>query len=107
MKKDQLEVLMGQLLDEHLRLQLQELAELCNTTPSVIVEMVEYGLFEPEGRRQEEWKFSGTTVKKLNTALRLQHDLEINLPGVVVIVDMLDELMQLRAQLASLKPHDE
>jgi chaperone modulatory protein CbpM len=36
-------------------------------------------------------------------ALRLQRDLEINIPGLAVTLDLLDEVDSLRAQVHSLK----
>lgn len=101
MSRQKQDVLVGQLLDEQTRFYLNELANLCQTTPDVIIEMVDYGVIEAEGRFPEEWQFSGHTVVKIHKALNLIHDLEVNLAGVALILSMLDELEELRHRLSN------
>jgi chaperone modulatory protein CbpM len=46
-----------------------------------------------------EWRFSGTALRRARTALRLQRDLEINLPGVALALELLEEIDKLRRTL--------
>lgn len=105
MKTHKHEPISGQLLDEATRLHLQELCQLLHIDKGVIVEMVEYGILEPQGEHLEAWEFSGPAVYRVKTVLRLQHDLEVNLSGAAVIVEMLEELQQLRRKLRWLDQH--
>ncbi len=43
------------------------------------------------------------TLRRMESAFRLHRDLEINLPGVVLALDLLDELKQLRHELDILR----
>lgn len=85
-----------EVFDEGRRLHLDELCQVCGVETTVIVEFVSEGILEVQGQRQEEWYFTGVSVKRVRTALRLQQDLDLNLPGVALVLDLLDELEELR-----------
>ena len=57
----------------------------------------------PRGDKPTTWRFSAVSVMRSRKALRLQRDLEINIPGLAVTLDLLDEVESLRAQVQSLK----
>ncbi|MBI5448434.1 MAG: MerR family transcriptional regulator [Gammaproteobacteria bacterium] len=90
------EVIQGQLLDEDVFFRLDELCELSDVPPQFVMELVSYGVLEPKGKEQTVWRFSGPAVTRVKTVLRLQRDLEVNLPGAAVIVELLEELEHLR-----------
>jgi chaperone modulatory protein CbpM len=46
-----------------------------------------------------EWHFSGAALRRARVAVRLERDLELNLAGVALALDLLDELAQLRHEL--------
>ena len=46
-----------------------------------------------------EWHFSGAALRRVRRALRLERDLELNLAGVALALDLMDELEQLRNEL--------
>ena len=41
----------------------------------------------------------------MKTALRLQHDLEVNLAGVALVLDLLEQLHETEEKLAVLEKH--
>ena len=45
------------------------------------------------------WHFRGDTLPRARRALRLQRDLEINLAGVALAMDLMDEIDRLRREL--------
>jgi chaperone modulatory protein CbpM len=47
----------------------------------------------------QHWRFSGGTVVRVRSALRLQRDLGVNLAGIGLALDLMEELEGLRAQL--------
>ena len=49
--------------------------------------------------------FDERTVGRIQAACRIQHDLDINVPGVVLVLELLDELDQLRNRLTMLEHH--
>jgi chaperone modulatory protein CbpM len=86
----------GQLLDEHVRLSLTEVCRICGTREEIVVEMVREGVVEPAETDETTWLFSGRAVTRIQTTLRLQRDLEVNLPGAALALDLLEEIERLK-----------
>lgn len=93
----------GELLDERLCLDLEELSRRCAVETSLVVEMVQVGLLEPSGGSPREWGFSGQDLVRLQRALRLRRDLGINLPGLALCIDLLEERDRLRVRIRVLE----
>lgn len=93
------EILSGLILDDEVLLSLGELSHACTVHAEWVVELVEEGILEPTGRDLAHWRFPATSLQRAHTALRLQQDLDINLAGVSVILDLIDEMEGLRARL--------
>ena len=87
--------LTGVVLDEGLSLTLREVCDVCGIEEAVVVEMVNEGVAEPLDPAATRWEFSGTAVARLRTAHRLQRDLEINLAGVALVLDLLERIRHL------------
>jgi chaperone modulatory protein CbpM len=95
--------LSGILLDEHLELSLNDLCRACSSSTEWVIELVEEGALEPIGQEQSGWRFTGTSLCRAQTAMRLQRDLGINLAGIALALDLLDEIETMRAQLRQLE----
>jgi chaperone modulatory protein CbpM len=95
--------LSGILLDEHLELSLNDLCRACSSSTEWVIELVEEGALEPIGQEQSGWRFTGTSLRRAQTAMRLQRDLGINLAGIALALDLLDEIETMRAQLRQLE----
>lgn len=103
MARDQVrESLSGQILDEAFELSLAELCRACRLPAERVVELVEHGIIEPAGRAQGEWRFRAVSIRRVRSAQRLSQDLGVNIAGVALALDLLDELDQLRARLQRL-----
>jgi chaperone modulatory protein CbpM len=100
------ELLTGIVLDEQVELSLSDLCRACSHHAEWIVQLVEEGILEPAGRNPAQWRFSGTSLQKAHTAMRLQRDLDINLAGVALALDLMDEIESLRAIVCRLEPRD-
>lgn len=81
---------------------LDEICERCGLHAERIIEMVEYGIVTPSKPAQH-WQFNATALLRLHRAQRLQRDLELNLPGLALSLDLLDEVESLRGEIAALK----
>ena len=88
--------LSGSVLDDQTRFTLRELCSACGVNAEIIIEMVAEGVIDPQGSTPIDWCFSGPSVIRVQTALRLQRDLRLNLPGAALVLDLLDELEELR-----------
>ncbi len=98
--RTELDVISGVLLDEDLELNLRELCTVCGVHAEVIIEMVSEGIAVPRGSAPLEWRFSGPMVQRVQTAIRLQRDLGVNLAGAALALDLLEELQELRCRAA-------
>ena|SRR3990167_19394 len=79
-------------------LSLDELCQICHVSPDFISDLITYEIVYPEGDTQDEWVFNVMQLQRVKTVLRLQRDLEMNLAGVAVVLDLLDEVEKLRAK---------
>jgi len=99
--------LTGILLDERVELSLSELCRACSGSTEWVVELVDEGVLEPVGQSPAYWRFSATTLQRARTAMRLQNDLEINLAGVALALDLMDEIEMLRQRLCRFDTNDD
>ena len=99
----EMHVVSGVVLDEAVELTLADLARACAVHAEVIVALVDEGLIEPRGGGPAEWRFPGPALTRAATALRQQRDLQLNLAGVALALELLDEVRALRGQLARLQ----
>jgi chaperone modulatory protein CbpM len=96
------EILTGIVLEEDTRLSLRELCDACSVHAEFIIELVDEGIIEPSGLDNSHWYFSGISLYRIRTAKNLQHDLGLNLAGVALALELLDEVQQLRTQIRKL-----
>ncbi len=93
--------LRGQLIEEETVITLQELCHNCKLKTEEIIIMVEEGILDPQGQRQEpaaaaEWQFHISSVKRVRTVVHLQRDLGVNLPGAALALELLDRIADLK-----------
>ena len=100
-------ILSGIVLDEQTELTLNELCRACTSSAEWVIELVDEGILEPVMVQQTQWRFTGTSLQKARTAMRLQQDLGINLAGVALVLDLLDEIETLERRLCRYEPIDE
>lgn len=90
-------------LDTPARVTLRELSERTGLTASELIDMIDEGLIEAEGRAAARWRFAPQAARRARAAVRLQRDLGLNLAGAALALDLLDELRCLRAELDRLR----
>lgn len=90
------DALTGVIFEEYALLDVEQLSRLCAVDQTCIVELVEEGVLTVIEAGAPEWRFSGASLRRARTALRLQRDLEINLPGVALALELLEEIERLR-----------
>jgi len=84
-----------------LRLSADELAAAAGISPTGLARLVRLGLVEPAAAGSTE--FTAATAGRLRRMLRLRRDLGVNLTGAAILVDLLERLEQLEAELARLR----
>jgi chaperone modulatory protein CbpM len=93
----------GVILDERTVVTVTELTRVCGVSFEQVRSMVSEGMLHPLGRAPEHWRFTGIEVRRTRRALRLQQDLELNLAGAALALDLLDEVEQLRSRVRCLE----
>ena len=91
--------LTGILLDERAELSLHDLCHACSTSTAWVVELVDEGVLEPIGHEQAHWRFYGPSLLRARAAMRMQQDLQINLAGVALALDLMEEIEAMRERL--------
>jgi chaperone modulatory protein CbpM len=91
--------LSGEIYEEYAVLSVDDLSRLCAVDRAAIVELVEEGVLNVIEVAASEWRFPGAALRRARTAVRLQRDLEINLPGVALALELMEELERLRREL--------
>lgn len=92
----------GILLDEQTEVTLNDLCRACSCSAEWIIELVGEGVLEPISYQQTQWRFTGVSLQKAQTAARLQRDLGINTAGIALALELLDEIETLQSRLNSL-----
>jgi chaperone modulatory protein CbpM len=82
---------------------IEELSKACGVETAWVVELVEHGIIEPQGRVISEWRFSTLSIVRIAKAKRFDRDLGINPAGIALALDLLGEIDRLKARLNVLK----
>ena len=82
---------------------LEELCRFCNGEAEWIVEVVEHGVVEPAGQTRSDWKFHSFAIVRVAKARRLGRDLDLSPSALALVLDLLDELEELRLRISSLE----
>ena len=89
----------GNIVEHEVHMSIVELSHASRTPEDLIMAWVTEGVLSPTGSSPQDWRFSGDSLRRAKTAAHLTHDLELNVPGVALALDLLDEIAQLRSQL--------
>lgn len=82
--------------------------EICDYThlpESVLKDLLDHGLFSETGMELKAMHFDLAMLSRIASASRLHHDLEINSPGIVLAMELLDKLKALEDELSILRRH--
>ena len=102
-KENRNNVLQSEIIETRVEMSLSDLCEVCTVSSERVVQLVDEGLVEPLGREPAEWRFSGRSVRRVVVAERLSRDLRLNAAGAALVLDLLDEVTQLRQRLIRLE----
>ncbi|KGP62298.1 molecular chaperone [Legionella norrlandica] len=103
MDKDNL--LIGVLIKETTKFSFGEVCKKYNIPEELFSEMVEQGLFPDQPTDPKKIALDQKDLHRLESAYRLHRDLGINLPGITLVLDLLDEMERMRRELEILKKH--
>jgi chaperone modulatory protein CbpM len=93
----------GTIIEED-TLTLEQLCCTCGVPNDWVIRLVEESIIEPDGKEPRSWRFSGTSLVRVRSALNLERDLGVNLAGIGLALDLMGELDELRAQMKIHRP---
>ena len=97
-------IVVGSILEEGPTLNLAELCQYCQTPAEFIISLVDQGVIAPvEGSSTRKWQFHQSALIRTDKALRLRQDLGINLSGIALSLELLDEIDNLKRELNELR----
>ena len=86
-----------------------EVIQILRIDRNSLCEMVEVGLVEPINRTHivdvDNWRFSSDDLRRLRVAARIINDLDVNLTGAALVMDLLEERDALRKQVELLRSY--
>jgi chaperone modulatory protein CbpM len=94
------------LLTEHLEVALEELAQASGLSTHEILELVEYGVFEPvsgTSAAASAWRFSARAIVMGRRASRLKADFDLSLSALSLVLTYLERIEEMEAELARLR----
>jgi len=101
-------IINGILLDEQTELSLNDLSRSCCRSAEWIIELVEEGALEPishktHGKQITPWRFTADSLHRAQIAMRLQRDLNINLAGIALALELMEQIDTLESKLRRLQ----
>lgn len=103
MGQDIITVVTGTVVDDECGIPLAQLCRACGIPVEAVVALVDEGILEPRGTRKGRWLFPADSIRRARTAVRLQRDLDLNLSGAALALDLLDSVEKLRARVRSME----
>ena len=85
------------------QLDMERFCEEAGIPATYVIEIVEHGIIEPQGRTPDVWRFDDYELAIAQRATKLHNDLEMEWEGVALALDLIEEVQQLRAENQRLK----
>lgn len=93
----------GSILEDEPTINLDELCESCQVSTEIVTKFIDYGVINPsEGDSPTQWRFHQSVQIRTDKALRLKQDLGINVSGIALTLELLDEITELKRELSHL-----
>lgn len=99
MSKANTAALPGSIFEEYALLSVHDLSRMCTVESHHIVALVDEGILDVAASDGGNWQFTGAALPRAQLALRLQRDLEVNLAGVALALELMAEIGRLQRAL--------
>lgn len=99
-------VISSYMVETQPHLTLSELCLACETTPEFIEELIAQGMLDiSRDHLTPDYHFDSDTLRRIRTIIHLQRDLELNLPGAILAVNLIEELEKMRKKMTILEKY--
>jgi len=87
-----------EVVDEQHSFDLNHFAEACGQSPEWVLQLLEYDIL-PDRPDERVHQFFGEDISRARRAYRLQRDFNASFTAVAMMMDLIDEVQQLRKQV--------
>lgn len=84
-------------------LTLADLCRISGCSADWILELVEEGILEPEEQARPAARFHSSSITIISKVQRLQADLRVNLPGIALVLSLVDANARLQRRVRQLE----
>ena len=88
----------AEIVDEHYIFDLTHFAQACGQSPEWVLQLLEYEIL-PARSETRIHQFFGDELSRARRAYRLQRDFDASLSAVAMMLDLIDEVQQLRKEV--------
>lgn len=92
----------AQIIDEQVSFDLEHFSQACGQSPEWILQLLEYDIL-PNRPEERIHQFFVDDVTRARRAYRLQRDFNASLTAVAMMLDLIDEVQQLRRQVKHIR----
>jgi chaperone modulatory protein CbpM len=97
------ERLQAQVLTDAVWISAEEICRITSLSVTTLAELVDLGVVHPRGERPAAWELPVSVLPALQTAARLMADLELNVSGAAVAMELLERRRELERRVAQLE----
>ncbi|OGT53930.1 MAG: hypothetical protein A3F17_02910 [Gammaproteobacteria bacterium RIFCSPHIGHO2_12_FULL_41_15] len=91
------------IINEEQTIGFTELCHASSADPDFILSLIEQELIQPRGHNQSNWQFDALSLKRSRIAVSFHNDLQLNLQGIALALDLLEQIETMRAELTYLR----
>ncbi len=96
-------VISGVIIESSKPLSFDEMCQAVHVDAPVLTQMIELNLIVPQGESPHSWLFDSICLKRAKVAVNLHQDLEINMSGIGLALDLLDKIERLETRINMLE----
>ena len=87
------------LISEENTLTFDELCRAIHAEQDLMIQLIDYHIIQPKGKSQQEWLFDHIALKRARLARNFYYDLEVNLAGIGLLIDLMEQIERLKQSL--------
>jgi len=91
MSNQELNILLGEIIDHNERIELAEFRRLCRISEDFLVELIDEGIIEPEIDSNVQF-LRAIHLHRVKKANRLNQELGVNVAGIALILELLERI---------------
>lgn len=89
-----------EIMDDY-QFDLKHFADACGQSPEWVMQLIEHGIL-PNRAQNNTYRFLGEDITRAQRAYRLQRDFDASFSAVAMMLDLIDEVQELRREVKHL-----